>query len=430
MATKVWAPQAPSIKQVASGSIDSVDATPSNNTFTVTIGNVSVSVAGDTDVATTATNLVAALNASTGVNEAFSSITWANPSSGTITATADVPGMPFTAALTETGAGTGTVTDFSDTTANSSPYDAGDAVNWGGTLPVAADDIVIGDTAIGLLYGLEALSGVALGTVNILHSFTGAIGLEAGRFAKDEGAVSLSTKMAEYRPTHWKIDADRIVIGDAEGAAPTNGGASRICIDNEAAGASLFHVARTKDAASAVLPAVRYLVASASAEVQIDYAPAGVGVACEAGNTSTVSVVKITDTSTASRATIGEGTTITTFEQDGGVAQLAAAAAVTTVMISGGELDITGADYGITTLDIDGGTVRDAHERVTGDEWTTITIDGQGVLDLRGSRRARTAGTTTLCCGTLHATDDVTFTTYNAPTQSVFSATVPPAGGG
>src|SRR3990167_1389847 len=51
-----------------------VQATPGNNTFTVTIGGVVISVVGDTDVATTATALRAALNAST--HPYFAAITW------------------------------------------------------------------------------------------------------------------------------------------------------------------------------------------------------------------------------------------------------------------------------------------------------------------------------------------------------------------
>jgi hypothetical protein len=420
MATKIWQPQAPSIAQVSTGSIDSVDATPANNTFTVTIGTASISVVGDTDVATTATALRAALNATD--HPAFAAITWSG-STGNITGTADDSGMPFTAVLTETGAGTGAVTDFADTTANSSPYDAGDAQNWSsGTLPISTDSIVIGDTAIGLLYGLEDLSAVALVDVHILHSFTGAIGLDPSVLATNEAATTFATSggvAAEYRPTHWKIDADRIVIGDRDGVTASAGGASRISIDNTAAGASLLQVASTRAVSGVVLPTIRYTAASSAAEVQVDYAPAGVGIACQAGDTSTVGTVCLNDTGSSSYVVIGEGTTITTYKQLGGIAQLSAAATVTGVTVDGGELDISGKDFTITTLTLNGGTVRDSHEVVTGNEWTTIALNG-GSLDLRGNRRSRSYATLTVTGGSASADFSmVTGGTYTAPAGNI-----------
>ena len=42
MATRYWKPRVSAVVQVASGTIDTVDGTPSNNTFTVTIGGVVV----------------------------------------------------------------------------------------------------------------------------------------------------------------------------------------------------------------------------------------------------------------------------------------------------------------------------------------------------------------------------------------------------
>ena len=65
MATLYWRGDATAVAQVHTASIDSVDGTPANNTFTVTIGGVAIDAVGDTDVATTATNLRASLNAST-----------------------------------------------------------------------------------------------------------------------------------------------------------------------------------------------------------------------------------------------------------------------------------------------------------------------------------------------------------------------------
>ena len=97
MATKYWLGVADAVAQVGTASIDSVDGTPANNTFTVTIGGVAISAVGDTDVATTATALRASLNAST--HPYFAAITWSG-GTGDIIGTADTAGAPFVAALT------------------------------------------------------------------------------------------------------------------------------------------------------------------------------------------------------------------------------------------------------------------------------------------------------------------------------------------
>ena len=99
-----------SIRALNDALIVSVDATPSDNTFTVTIGAQVVSVAGDTDVGTTTAALVTALNASVLSN--FAEVTWSDEGSGIIGAFVDAGGAPFSATLSVTGAGSGSVTDF------------------------------------------------------------------------------------------------------------------------------------------------------------------------------------------------------------------------------------------------------------------------------------------------------------------------------
>ena len=164
---------ADAVAQVATGSIDTVDGTPANNTFIVTIGGVAVSVVGDTDVATTATNLRTALNAST--HPYFEAITWSG-SAGDIIGTADAAGAPFIAALTETGAGTGTVTDFAATTASSGPNHWDTAVNWSlAVVPVNTDDVRIRDSDVTIAWGL-AQSAVTLDTMKVDRSYTGRVG--------------------------------------------------------------------------------------------------------------------------------------------------------------------------------------------------------------------------------------------------------------
>jgi hypothetical protein len=420
MATVYWEPKVEAVAQVATGTIDSVDATPSNNTFIVTIGGYAISAVGDTDVATTATNLRASLNAST--NPYFAAITWSG-TGGTITGTADTAGCPFTAALTETGAGTGAVTDFSDTTASASAHDAGDANNWdGGALPIASDEVVIRDSSVSLLYGLTALSAVStLASVRSDHTFTGKIGLQRKGFATSEDGETIDATVPEYRAHYWDIQADEVIIGRSTGLEQS-GGSARIKIDNGKAGASLLRVEQTVSSVSGDKPAVLYLAANASADVEVLSATAGVGIAADApGETSTVGDITVVDSTSGSRVITGEGVTLTSWEQQGGQNVLNAAATVTSVVVHGGQLDIVGDDYTITTLTVNDGEVNDSH-RATGAEWTTVNLLG-GTLDLTGTQEARTITTLNPDGGTLSAPfDELTITTLDKPAGLVSMA--------
>jgi hypothetical protein len=178
MATLYWRGDATAVAGVETGSVDTVSGTPSDSTYTVTIGGVAIDEVGDTDVATTATNLRATLNAST--HPYFAAITWSG-SAGDIIGTADTAGVPFIAALTVAG-GTGTVTDFVETTASAGPSDWSTGENWvnaatgaTGTIPASADDVVIENSTNSIVYGLDQ-NAVALDSLEIRLSFTGKIG--------------------------------------------------------------------------------------------------------------------------------------------------------------------------------------------------------------------------------------------------------------
>jgi hypothetical protein len=79
-------------------------------TVVATINGVAISVATDTDTATTRAALVAAINAST--NPLVTPVTAANGAAGAYTLTADVPGVAFTAVATQTGGQTHTLTQL------------------------------------------------------------------------------------------------------------------------------------------------------------------------------------------------------------------------------------------------------------------------------------------------------------------------------
>ena len=99
-----------SIKKFNPAFILTVDGTPADNTFVVTIDGQSVSVVGDTDINTTAGNLVTALNASILSN--FTTITWDNPLGAKIRGIPDIGESDPLYVLSVTGSGSATVTDF------------------------------------------------------------------------------------------------------------------------------------------------------------------------------------------------------------------------------------------------------------------------------------------------------------------------------
>jgi len=411
MATVVWQGGAAAVAQVSTGSVDSYDAA---STYTVTIGGYLVSVVGDTDVATTATNLRAALNAST--NPYFAAITWSG-STGDITGTGDTAGAPFLAVLS-VASGTGTITDFSDTTACTGPHHANVGVNWSsGGIPTTSDDVVI-EGGPSILYELDAITAVALGRVEVRQAFVSKVGLEPSGFATSLDGETVVNTIPEYRGAYFELTADEIVIGEHIGPG-TPSGSARICIDQKKAGASTLDVVNTGTSSVFDRPAVRYLAANASADIVIRSAPSGVGVAVEPGETSTIGDVFVVDTSTTSNCYIGPGTTLTQYEQSGGVSTISAAATITTLNCLGGTLRIVGYDYLITTLNVYGGDVTDTHENTAGAEWTTISMYGGALsLPLSTAGTARAFTTANLYGGALDADWSGVSGTVSIPTDA------------
>lgn len=192
MSTKIWRPSvAEPVAQVTGVEITAVDGTPSNNTFGISIAGVLVSVAGDTDVATTAGNLVTAWNASK--HPLHAGIT-ASLSTATVVLTGDVAGVPFTVSKYLAGAGSGTIADPSTTTEATSRHHASNVNNWYdatagtyGELPTTDDTVVI-DGPYSILWDLDQTAeDPAL--VIVLSSFSGRIGLDPSRLATSEDGV-------------------------------------------------------------------------------------------------------------------------------------------------------------------------------------------------------------------------------------------------
>ncbi len=134
------------------------------HTFIITINSKSVTytaITGDTTT-TIATALVALCVASQDP-EFYSFLQWTS-SAAVITVTAITAGEPFTISLT----GTGTLTP-STTTANSSPEDIANTLNWSGsTLPVNGDTAIFQYTPYSARWNIEsALSSVSLANLSV-----------------------------------------------------------------------------------------------------------------------------------------------------------------------------------------------------------------------------------------------------------------------
>lgn len=413
MATKYFIGGATAVAQVWTGTITAVDATPANNTFTVTIGGIAVTVTGVTDVAATATALRAALNAST--HPYFSAITWSG-TSGNIVGTADTAGVPFVATLTKAGAGTGTVTDFSVTTACAGPSHWSTATNWSdGAVPVDADNVIIANISQNICYGLSQ-SSVNLGYLRIEQTYTGKIGLPSFKFATDANAETFTTTVPEYREQYLDIDFDTCDIGQHFGTgAPV--GSRRIKVKNSTANASVITVHNTGSAPEETgMTAVQLIPSHADHDVYVRGARAGVGIATgKPGETATVGTVAVSAEDTQTQVIVGPGVTMTDYSQNGGNNQVQAAATIATVLVNDGILTLDG-DYTITSLTVNGGTVNDNHKKSSGNAVTTANING-GAVDLSGSSEPRTWATVNPDGGSITADFSVvTFTSIDEPT--------------
>ena len=406
MTTLHWAPAAIAVQQVEAGSIDSVDGTPANNTFTVTIGNVSISQVGDTDVATTAAALVALLNAST--HPYFNRITWTNPSAGDIVGTADNAGEPFVATLTETGAGTGAVTDFATSTANDGPnvFDSPD--NWReGAAPSSSDELVFANSTIPCRWGLEqtSLTGLVLYTDD---TFEGEIGLNPDAVQTDAAGSTVDTAAPEYRTAELAADFATIEVGRRR-AGVEGDGSPMIRLHNSRSSGSTCRVQST--GTGGARDAFEYSAVHASATLEIREALGGVGVCTSSTRpTGTLGTIEESGGNAATKVAIGAGVTFGPYVQRGGTGKIAPAATLGSATAYGGTLTITGSST-VTALFAYGGDVR-----VNGAQTVTAaTVNFAGVLDLSKSSATRTLTLVTLVWGTYVRGRNATVTSLVAP---------------
>lgn len=203
MATHRWLGQTVAVAQTATVQITAYDAA---TTYKLTVGGVVVSTVGTGGTAsTTATALAAAWNASTHVY--FTGVT-ASANTDTVTLTADTAGVPFTATSSVTG-GTGTIGSVTAGTANAGPNVLAAANFDSGSLPSNGDTVIFEDSAVDMLWALDAMTSVTTLTIIRYPTYTGKIGLNRRVFQVTASSTSATAK--EYREHALTIDGATLI---------------------------------------------------------------------------------------------------------------------------------------------------------------------------------------------------------------------------
>ncbi len=374
MATVVWEGGAPAVAKVVTVTVGGTVEV--GDVFIVTMGNAILThVAASTTLSVVADAIATAwnlLDATT--HPQFAEITALGIGDGTFTLTADTAGKDFSVVLTTTEAGGGAADDQTftqaDTIGNSGPNDWSTAVNWStGAVPVNADDVVLADSTVSILYGL-AQSAVTLTSLNRDQSYTGVVGL--ARTNTD------GTNYVEYRDTYLAVGVTTAVIGDGAGI-----GSGRFKLDTGSVQTTIF-VNDTGDQLEDALGAVIWKGTHASNVMQVTKGT--VSVAPFAGELATIATLTIgflNNIESDAFVECGDGCTLTNIDKGGG--QLFIENDATLITQTGGDTTVKGAAT-VTTLDLDGGT----YFYKSSGTMTTARVGINGTLDFRRDMRART----------------------------------------
>lgn len=349
MTTHIWQGDAVAVAQVDTVTITANDA---GTTYTLTVGGKTVSVVGDTDVNTTATNLAAAWEASTQAE--FTEIA-AVAATDTVTLTAGTAGKPFTATSSVSG-GTGTIGAVTSSTANAGP-NVWAAANFDtGTLPANTDTVILENSAINVLYGLDQ-SAVTLALLERRETYTGKVGLPRTN----------SGGYVEYRDTSLKISATTVTVA--------GGNRFKLNVGSVQTALTIYSSATTR--AETGIPCVLFTGTHASNTVRLE--DGDLGVAFFGGETATVATLDVR----SGKIVCGSGTTLTTANIDGGTVTLESN--LTTVNQTAGSVHLK-ASATAGTWNLDGGT---CYYRSSG-TLTTVIVRSGGVLDFRLDQQTRT----------------------------------------
>jgi hypothetical protein len=413
MSTRIWQGGAAAVAQVANATFGTYDVA---TTRTITIGGVGVGAVDSGGTLTAAlTALAVVLNAST--HPYFAAITWSSNATQII-GTADVAGVPFVFLASVSG-GTGSVSNtYTVATASAGPNDWSTAGNWSGqTLPVDADTVIFKESSVSVAWGLDQ-STINPALLRIDQTYTGLIGLRRDQFARAIDGTNLDTSVVEYRSQYLSIGPTIAELGqNFTSQASSGSGRLKLNFGTDACTCIVYNTASNPSDQGQT--AVQILADDNATDVFVRLAPGGVGVAIGPGEVSTVRLISVSDTTTASKVYAGPGVTLTTWAQKGGVNLMSPAATVTTTTVEGGTLTVEGSQV-LTTVNVFGGTLNSNTTGTIG----TLNLDGtSAVVDFQQSNQPRTVTTTNLKRGTFKADGSVlTTTTLNDPANK-FSIT-------
>ena len=428
MPTTYWAPNQAAVAQVETYTFTAPNAI--GNTYNATINGKTVtysSISGDT-AALAAIGLFNLLNVSVGIAGEFTEITFANSSSGVLTATAKVPGTPFAnvsgtslGLVLSTGNGLANGITTAHTTANKSPSDVNDAQNWlrvtapapgVRAIPVNGDDVIVAGTSVPMLWNLDQLAAVQFATYTRWQSFTGTIGLPENN----------PNGYTEWRATYFKFSGPQgsipagglqMILGfnSGSGTGPTreryNLGSSQVTLVALAAGS----------------PQDEYGIRFLGVHTQNTFTALGgvsLGIAMLPGETS-----NLTSSTVDGGATVGIGpgvtwtaaSTLTTF---GGTVILNAAPATLTGN-SGTRFTIAKDSLTWTTITVQGGCFM---SWLAGGIITTLTMSTGCNLDKSADARSLVITNHTIDGDTCSFNDPlnaITYTNAGSVKQSVSS---------
>ncbi len=295
----------------------------------------------------------------------------AEQSSSTVIIACDTPGVPMTISVSESTAGSGTLSIAHTTTATGPNY-WDNAVNWDtGAVPVSTDTVYFDNSDVSVLYGL-AQSAVTLTALHISASYTGHIGLP--KTNADGG-------YPEYRADYLAISATNVYIGRGEG-----NGSGRIKLDQGAV-AGTFEIFTTGQGDETGLGAVLIKGSNITA---VEVHSGSVGLAPHGADTATITTLRVASGSVHSYT----GSTITTVNLTDGT--LIMDLNCTTLNQNGGACTINGST-GMTTANVNSGTL---FYNSSGTIATlNLSLMGGGALDCSGDISARTITTTNLYAG-------------------------------
>jgi len=283
---------------------------------------------------------------------------------------ADLAGRPFAvAASTVDGDGSNTQTlTVSTVVPSAGPQHWDTASNWStGTLPTDGDEVVLENSNVELLYGLDQ-GAVTLGSLTINKSYGGKIGLP----------VNNPNGYVEYRQSYLKIGATTVLVG--AGIGP---GSGRLKLDTGTAATSV-NVSHTGPPESGG-PGVAMLWKGMHASNQLTVIKGSVGIGLLAGESATLASLRVgqADQPTSDAVVlVGDGVTLATVQQINGVCTTRSN--VTTVNVHAGDFGLVG-QAACTALYVYGGAFRAYSIGTIG----TLELAG-GTADFSRDPRGRT----------------------------------------